>query len=44
MPLKKGDSNEDIKANIRKLVREGHSRDEAIAIAMRQAGRKRRKY
>jgi len=42
MPLKKGKTDEDVKANIRKLVREGYSRDQAVAIALRQAGRSRR--
>jgi hypothetical protein len=42
MPLKKGKTDEDVKANIRKLVREGYPRDQAVAIALRQAGRSRR--
>lgn len=42
MPLYSGKSDEDIKKNIRKLVREGYSRDQAVAIALRQAGRSRR--
>lgn len=40
MPLKKGKSNKTISANIEELVAEGYPRDQAIAIAMREAGRK----
>jgi hypothetical protein len=42
MPLSKGATDADIKRNIRKLVREGYPRDQAVAIALRQAGRSRR--
>lgn len=41
MPLKKGSSDETVRANIRKLVREGYSQQQAIAIALRQAGKSR---
>jgi hypothetical protein len=41
MPLKKGSSDETVRANIRQLVREGYSQQQAIAIALRQAGKSR---
>ena len=41
MPLKKGSSDDVVRANIRKLVREGYSQQQAIAIALRQAGKSR---
>lgn len=51
MPLKRGSSRKTISANIRTEIRHGKSRRQAIAIALRQAGkarkkkhRKRRKY
>jgi uncharacterized protein YdaT len=42
MPLQSGSTDEDIKANIRKLIREGYSQDQAVAIAFRKAGKSRR--
>ena len=42
MPLYSGKSDEDIKKNIRKLIREGYSRDQAVAIAFRKAGTSRK--
>ncbi len=39
MPLKKGRSNTVVSDNIQKLREEGYSEDQAVAIAMRQAGR-----
>jgi hypothetical protein len=39
MPLKSGSSNEAIAANIKELVAAGHPKDQAIAIAMKEAGR-----
>ena len=42
MPLYGGKSDEDIKRNIRKLIREGYSRDQAVAIAFRKAGKSRK--
>lgn len=42
MPLYSGKSDEDIKRNIRKLIREGYSQDQAVAIAFRKAGKGRR--
>jgi len=40
MPLKSGSSKNVIQYNIRKLISEGYSRDRAIAIAYRKAGKK----
>lgn len=39
MPLKKGSSDETVKANIKRLIDEGYPRDQAVAIAYREAGR-----
>jgi uncharacterized protein YoaH (UPF0181 family) len=41
VPLKKGSSQSTISQNIRKLMAEGYSREQAIAIALNQARRKR---
>lgn len=41
MPLKTGSSDRAIAENIRKLIREGVPRDQAVAIAHQQAGRPR---
>ena len=41
MPLLEGSSDEVISANIAELMRAGHPRDQAIAIAYRKAGRSR---
>ena len=40
MPLKKGSSQDIISWNIAKLIREGYTRERAIAAAMRSAGKK----
>jgi uncharacterized protein YoaH (UPF0181 family) len=37
MPLKPGTKQQDISDNIRKLMKEGYSQKEAVAIAMQQA-------
>ena len=42
MPLKEGSSDEVISQNIRELIEAGHSRDEAIAIAMKKAGKEKK--
>lgn len=39
MPLREGDSDEIISANIAELVRAGHPQDQAVAIAYKKAGR-----
>jgi hypothetical protein len=43
MPLKKGKSKETIAANISKLIKEGYSRQQAVAIAYSAAKKKRKK-
>lgn len=43
MPLKKGSSQETISENIREMIRSGHPRNQAIAAAMRSAGKKKKK-
>lgn len=43
MPLKKGKTKKVISFNIAELVRSGRPQDQAIAIAMRQAGIPRKK-
>ena len=43
MPLKKGSSKKVISENIRELVRGGHPRKQAVAIAMKKAGKSRNK-
>lgn len=42
MPLKKGKSDAAVSANIATEIRAGKDRDQAIAIAMRKAGRSNR--
>ena len=42
MPLKKGKSDKVISANIRELRHSGYKQDQAIAIAMSEAGRSKR--
>ena len=43
MPLKKGKSDKVVGANIAELIRAGHPNKQAIAIAMKEAGRSRPK-
>ena len=42
MPLKKGKSDKAVSSNIRELKRAGKPQKQAVAIALRQAGRARR--
>ena len=39
MPLKRGKSQVVISANIQELIAAGHSHDQAVAIAMKKAGK-----
>ena len=43
MPLKKGKSNKVVSANIRELVKSGRKQKQAVAIALRVAGKARRR-
>jgi len=43
MPLKKGKSKKAISANIRELVKSGRKQKVAVAIAMKTAGKSKRK-
>lgn len=43
MPLEKGKSKAVVSRNIAEMIRAGHPRKQAIAAAMRQAGKSRRK-
>lgn len=42
MPLKKGSSRKIIEENIRTEIRHGKSRDQAVAIAMEKAGKRKK--
>lgn len=44
MPLKKGSSKKVISENIREMMRSGHPQKQAIAAAMRSAGKSRPKH
>lgn len=39
MPLKKGSSEDTISKNIKEMVKAGHPREQAIAAALRMAGK-----
>jgi len=43
MPLKKGSSKAAVSSNIRELRRSGRKHDQAVAIAMKKAGKSRRR-
>jgi len=43
MPLKAGKSQKTISANIEELIKAGHSRKQSIAIAMKKAGKSKKK-
>lgn len=43
MPLKKGKSNKTVSKNIREMRKAGYPQKQAVAAAMRQAGKSRKK-
>lgn len=43
MPLKSGSSDAVVSSNISEMVKSGHPHDQAVAAAMRKAGRKRKR-
>ena len=43
MPLKSGKSQKIISKNIREMIKSGHPKDQAVAAAMRKAGKSKKK-
>jgi hypothetical protein len=43
MPLKKGSPKKVVSENIREMIAAGHPRDQAVAAALREAGKSKKK-
>lgn len=42
MPLREGDNKKTVSANISKLINEGYSKKQAVAISLQRAGKSKR--